>query len=255
MARGLVQKELFGDAEIGRGQRAEKLLAVHEALCRAYDVKGYLEREKLLDPLSDLIHALLGHRTRYEDNDRAFHRLLDRFGNWSAVRDAPFGEVVREIQGVTWPDQKAMTIQKVLREISERKRGKLALEFLKRLSVGQARRWLESLPGVGPKTSAIVLLYSTLKMPAHVVDTHHYRVSSRLGLVPQDIALERAEKFLDEITPADWTVSDYADHHLALFTHGQECCTFTAPKCQRCPVLKHCPFGKARLGTRFRRVK
>ena len=67
-------------------------------------------------------------------------------------------------------------IQQVLREISA-ERGSLDLTFLKDWPVGEGRLWLTRFKGVGPKTAAIVLLFS-LGLPAFPVDTHIYRVTS-----------------------------------------------------------------------------
>lgn len=98
--------------------------------------------------------------------------------------DAPVGEVESAIAPSTWPEQKAPRIQQVLQQITERLNGNLSLEFLENTSLPEARAWLESLPGVGPKTSASVLLFSRLRKPALSVDSHHHRVASRLGLIP-----------------------------------------------------------------------
>ena len=67
---------------------------------------------------------------------------------------------------------------------SRPKRGVLSLDFLADLPVEEARAWLERLPGVGPKTSAAVLSFSTLRRPALPVDSHHHRVAARTGLIP-----------------------------------------------------------------------
>jgi endonuclease-3 len=229
----------------------KRLIATDKILREAYEIGPEMYEQEILDPLSDLIHALLGHRTRYEDNDRAFNALLKRYGPkknvWHNVRDAKTADVISTIKGVTWPDQKALNIQRVLKKISELRSGDLNLDFLRQMSVADAREWLESLPGVGPKTSGIVLLYSTLKMPALVIDTHHYRVTSRLGLFPPETPVSKAEKYLQALIPPEWGTRDYADHHLALFYHGQQCCYFRSPNCHECPVLKYCPYGQTRL--------
>ena len=67
------------------------------------------------------------------------------------------------LAGVRWPEQKAPRIQQVLREITARCDGILSLDFLADLEIVAARAWLESMSGVGPKTSAAVLLFSLLR--------------------------------------------------------------------------------------------
>ena len=114
---------------------------------------------------------MLSHRTRNEDSGRALLSLKTRFRRWEAIRDAPTQEVEVAISAATWPEQKAPRIQGALRTITE-KRGELSLEFLGEMEPEEAQRWLESLNGVGPKTSAAVLLFSRLHMPALPVDSH-----------------------------------------------------------------------------------
>jgi endonuclease-3 len=223
----------------------QKVLQVHERLCAAYGCPIPFFHE--LDPLSELISALLSHRTRNADSGRAFRQLRARFLSWEAVRDAPVHEVQDAIASVTWPEQKAPRLQAVLREITSRRGGDMALDFLGELAVPEARAWLQSLPGVGPKTSAAVLLFSRLRRPALPVDSHHYRVAVRLGLVSARIPVGPAHAILAALLPADWDAQQVYDHHEALMLHGQRCCYHQGPACGRCPVLELCPFGQERM--------
>ncbi len=224
-----------------------KALAVHERLCAEYGCPVPYFHE--LDPLSELVSSLLSHRTRNADSGRAFKQLRRRFPAWDAVRDAPTSEVETAIAPVTWPEQKAPRIQAVLREIGER-RGSLgddALDFLSALPVPEARAWLESITGVGPKTSAATLLFSRLHMPALPVDSHHHRVAERLGLLPAGVAVGPAHAVLAAQLPPEWDAQTVYDNHEALMLHGQQCCFYQRPACERCVVLDLCPTGQARL--------
>lgn len=222
----------------------QKALLVHERLCQAYECPIPYFHE--LDPLSELVSSLLSHRTRNADSGRAFKALRARFADWGAVRDAPTPEVEGAIANVTWPEQKAPRIQEILRLISER-RGELSLDFLAELPVPAARAWLQALPGVGPKTSAAVLLFSRLRQPALPVDSHHHRVAQRLGLIPADVAVGPAHALLEAQLPTDWSAQQLYDNHEVLMLHGQRCCYFRNPACERCPVLDLCPTGQQRV--------
>ena len=226
----------------------EKALRVHACLCVTYGCPIAFFHDQ--DPLSELVAAMLSHRTRNQDSGRAFRQLRARLPTWQAVRDAPVSEVQEAIASVTWPEQKAPRIQAVLRELSTRRGGDMSLDFLKELSVPQARAWLESLPGVGPKTSAAVLLFSRLRMPAMPVDSHHYRVAVRLGLVSARIPVGPAHAILAALLPADWDAQQVYDHHEVLMLHGQRCCFPQSPACERCPVLDLCPYGQERMAAR-----
>ena len=221
-----------------------KALAVHERLCAAYGCP--IPFFSSSDPMRHLVGSLLSHRTKNADTKRAFEQLVARFPTWEAVRDAPTAEVESAIAAATWPEMKAPRIQQVLREISARRGGMLSLDFLAAMSVREARDWLESLPGVGPKTSASVLLYSRLRMPALPVDSHHHRVAQRLGLIPRSMAVGPAHRALEAQLPADWDAQHVYDNHQAFMRHGQRCCYYRDPACGRCVVLAMCPYGRGR---------
>jgi len=220
-----------------------KLLLVHERLCAQY--KCPIAYFGSLDPLSELVSSLLSHRTKNADSSRAFRTLRERFPSWESVRDAPTEEIQSAIAAATWPEQKAPRLQAVLRAI-EAKRGALSLDFLAELTVVEARAWLEELPGVGPKTSAAVLAFSTLRRAALPVDSHHHRVAQRLALIPKSLAVGPSHAVLEAQLPGDWNAQQVYDNHEILLLHGQNICFFNNPACARCVVLDLCPFGQAR---------
>ncbi|MGZ8375756.1 MAG: endonuclease III domain-containing protein [Gemmatirosa sp.] len=227
-----------------------KALVVHERLCAAYGCPIAFFHE--LDPLSELVSSLLSHRTKNRDSGRAFRQLRARFPTWTAVCDAPTAEVETAIAPVTWPEQKAPRIQAALRAIADRRGelGETSLDFLAELPVPEARAWLETIPGLGPKTSAAVLLFSRLRMPALPVDSHHHRVAVRLGLIPASVDVGPAHAWLEAQLPPEWDAQTVYDNHEALMLHGQRCCFHRDPDCPRCPVLDLCPYGQARLAPR-----
>jgi endonuclease-3 len=223
---------------------AEKALWVHARLCAEYGCPVPFFRHD--DPLEELISALLSHRTKNSDTAKSFNALKERFGTWEAVRDAPTGDVEACIRFSRWPEQKAPRIQQMLREITARQ-GDLSLWFLGNLPLEEARAWLDSLPGVGPKTVAATLLFSALRRPVMPVDSHHHRVALRLGLIAPTVGEARAHVLLSDLLPEGWDAQQVYDHHEVLMFHGQRCCYFRKPDCHRCVVLDVCPTGQARL--------
>ncbi|TGE23317.1 endonuclease III domain-containing protein [Hymenobacter metallicola] len=222
-----------------------RALRAHELLCAEYGAPFRFFSTK--DALSELISALLSHRTRNQESHRAYQQLRAQFPTWEAVRDAPTEAVEQAISACTWPEQKAPRIQAVLREISTRCGGPCDLGFLADMPVAEARAWLETISGIGPKTSAATLLFSSLRIPAMPVDSHHHRVAQRLGLIGPKVGEGPAHKLLEAFLPPDWDAQHVYDHHEAFMFHGQKCCYFHSPACGRCVVLDQCPFGQARL--------
>jgi endonuclease-3 len=144
--------------------------------------------------------------------------------------------VIEAIRTAGLANQKGPRIQKILREITNQ-RGELNLDFLSELSVDEAKEWLTSFKGVGPKTAAIVLLFS-LEKPAFPVDTHIYRVSGRLGLRPSEMNAEQAHDHLADLFPPE----TYYAVHLNIIRLGREICHARSPDCPNCPLKDICAF-------------
>ena len=222
-----------------------KVLWAHEKLCAEYGCPIAYFHD--LDPLSELVSSLLSHRTKNADSGRAFRQLRERFADWKAVRDAPTEEVQAAISACTWPEQKAPRLQQILRAI-EAERGELSLDFLAEMDVASARSWLETLPGVGPKTSAAVLSFSGLRRRALPVDSHHHRVATRIGLIAASVSVGPSHKVLEAQLPPDWNAQQVYDNHEILMLHGQRVCFYNNPACAKCVLLAGCPFGQKRAG-------
>lgn len=226
---------------------ADKALAIHRRLCGVYGCPIAYFHD--LDPVSELISSLLSHRTRNAESGRAFKALRARFDDWGSLVAAPTDEVQALIAGVTWPELKAPRIQAVLRAVQERA-GSLDLGFLRAMPVAEARAWLEEIPGIGPKTSAAVLSFSVLRMPALPVDSHHHRVAQRTGLIGPKVDVGPSHAILRAQLPADWDAQKLYDNHEVLMLHGQRCCFHRNPACGSCAVLDLCPTGQARTSAR-----
>jgi endonuclease-3 len=127
-------------------------------------------------------------------------------------------------------------MQSVLRAISA-ERGSLDINFLHDLSPQAAQNWLRQFKGIGPKTAAIVMLFS-LGMPAFPVDTHIYRVTGRLGLRPLKMSVEDAHIYLSKLFQPE----SYYAAHLNIIRLGREICQARRPNCPACPLQPYCDF-------------
>ncbi len=192
------------------------------------------------DPMSMLVDIILSHRTRDEQTAAAWENLLKHFGSWEAVRDAPTLEVQETIANVNFPEVKAPRLQKIMRQITE-ERGNLNLDFLCDLSVAESTAWLNRFEGVGPKTTACVLLFSC-QQPLLPVDVHVHRVSGRLGLIGKKVSADAAHTLLQALLPPD-SRSIY-NFHKALLRHGQRVCVFEHPRCNKCVLTDLCGYYK-----------
>ena len=100
----------------------------------------------------------------------------------------------------------------------------------------EVKEWLITLPGVGPKTAAVVMSFA-LKLPAFPVDTHIHRISKRLGYINQNTSAEKAHEIMENIILPE----DRFDFHILLITHGRKICKANNPKCSICPLTSYCP--------------
>ncbi len=215
---------------------SEKALAVYNRLLEAFGSPIWQNPDP---PVDVLVSTILSQNTNDINRDRAYQSLRRRFPTWEEVRDADTRQVIAAIQVAGLANQKGPRIQAVLREISAQ-RGALDLNFLSEMPLEQALAWLTQFNGVGPKTAAIVLLFS-LGRPAFPVDTHIYRVTGRIGLRPEKISVEQAHIFLTDLFPPE----TYYPAHLNLIRLGREICHARKPDCPICPVNDLCNYYAA----------
>lgn len=195
------------------------------------------------DAVAELVLTVLSQNTADMNSGRAFTQLLRHYPSWEAVAEAPAAELIETIKNGGLAQQKGPRIQASLRAVRERSPA-WNLEFLRTLPLDEARGWLRSLPGVGPKTAACVLLFA-LGLPAMPVDTHVERVAKRLGLIAAKLTPEQAHVRLEAlVSPAD-----YYRFHMLLIKHGRRTCAARRPACERCPLEPDCPASLLRPGT------
>lgn len=190
-------------------------------------------------PTDELIDCILSQSTTDLNRDRAFAALKAKFPTWYDVMTAPTADVVDAIRPAGLANQKAPRIQNILRAIDDQF-GTVEIDFLRDMDLEDARKWLMSLDGVGPKTAAIVLCFG-FNRAAFPVDTHIHRVGQRIGFLPTGISAEKAHPLMEAIVPPE----DYFAFHLNMIRLGREICAARRPACERCPLMAHCDYFQA----------
>jgi len=208
-----------------------KAKEVKSLLTRSYGLK---KRSGDEDPVDTLVETILSQNTTDVNSGRAFSALKHRYPDWEEMIDVPPETVAAIIRSGGLAEIKAKRIIGALRRLKS-EHGKITLDFIVGMTPEEAEAWLASIDGVGPKTAAIVLLFS-FGMPAFPVDTHVFRVSKRLGLVDDRSSREGAQKELSRLVHP----SAYYSMHLNLIEHGRRTCRPRTPLCKDCILSELC---------------
>jgi endonuclease III len=206
------------------------------------------------DPIAELVLTVLSQSTNDRNRDVAYLRLRERLPTWEQVADAPVAEVEEAIRPGGISKVKSARIQAILHAIGDDEhhnpdaigadgdRGNgdppaaLSLSWLPRVSIVEARDYLVSLPGVGRKTAACVLLfaYGLRDVP---VDTHVSRVGMRLRLLRPGAPFEELHDEMLALTPPGQEL----ELHVNLLRHGRRTCHARSPACRECALARMCP--------------
>jgi endonuclease III len=192
---------------------------------------------------------VLSQSTNDRNRDVAYLALRERFPTWEEVRDAPVDEIEAAIRPGGISKVKSVRIKEILEAIGEAQRppgapppgrtdgpDHLSLDWLASQPVPEAQAYLTSLPGVGRKTAACVLLFA-LGMRDVPVDTHVSRVGTRLGLFRPKAPFVELHDTMLEITPP----GEELELHLNLLRHGRRTCYARKPDCAGCALNRMCP--------------
>lgn len=191
------------------------------------------------EPLDGLMLTLLSQNTNDKNRDKAFEKLKAEYPNWDRVAEASIEKVVDLIRVAGLGDTKAKHMKQILVILKE-KFGRYSLIEMQKWKVEEAREFLVSLPGVGVKTAGCVLIFD-LDMPAFPVDTHVARISRRLGWVPEKMAPDKIQEYLESTLPPE----RFRGAHLNIIEHGRGICSARKPDCKNCFAEKRCQFTKS----------
>jgi endonuclease-3 len=181
-------------------------------------------------PIAELVRTILSQNTNDRNRDVAYSRLRERFPTWEQVRDAPPDEVVDAIRPGGLAQTKGPRIQEILASLDEHP----DLDWLADAPREEALNYLTALPGVGRKTAACVLIFS-FGRPEIPVDTHVYRVGSRLGLIREGASFNEAHDELRAVVAPE----DAYELHINLIRHGRAICR-PRPRCGECALRRMC---------------
>ena len=159
--------------------------------------------------------------------------LFDKYPTPSDLAGATFEEVFALIKSISYPNNKAKHLVEMARMLWEKHGGE----------VPQDPKQLTALPGVGRKTANVILsvVWGEARM---AVDTHVFRVSHRLGLVPKTCTTPYS---VEQTLTKHFSKEEIPDAHHWLILHGRYTCTALRPKCDKCGLQHLCKAHKTPL--------
>ncbi|MBS7635830.1 endonuclease III [Candidatus Bathyarchaeota archaeon] len=211
-------------------KRAEEILQI---LRKNFTLPKWVSADH--NTFETLIITIISQNTSDRNTERAFEKLSKTFPiTPEALAKAETSKIEECLKVAGLYRNKARIIREVSKIILEKFGGKF--ETVLALPFEKARETLMKLPGVGPKTADVLLLFSANK-PTIPVDTHVNRVSKRLELAPDDGDYERVRESLQRLFKPE----DYLEVHILLILLGRKYCKAIKPLCKPCPVKTLCP--------------
>lgn len=193
------------------------------------------------EPLDDLILTILSQNTNDRLRDKAYASMRSRYPSWEEVAASDINDLKEVIRIAGMVNAKPARIKQILSLVKD-KFGCYSLKGLKEWTQPEVRKYLTSLPGVGPKTSAIVECFD-LDMPGFPVDTHITRLSKRFGWADEKNPPDKIQEKLERELPKE----RFRGGHLNFLDHGRGICNARSPRCCECRLNKWCKFGVARI--------
>ena len=210
--------------KIDKEKAKERIRVIWPILKKTYpQAKCALEYN---NPLELLIATILSAQCTDVRVNIVTKTLFKKYKTVKDWADAPLEEIEQDIKSTGFYRNKAFNIKNACKKIVDEYNNK----------VPNTMDELLKLNGVGRKTANVVL-GNAFDTPGIVCDTHVLRLSGRLELSANTDNPEKLEYDLMEIVPKkNWTFFS----HLIVF-HGRNICQGRKPKCDICPIAKHCP--------------
>ena len=218
-----------------RAERYEQVLNYFKAKMPEVTTELYFAT-----PFQLLVATMLSAQCTDKRVNMVTPELFRRYPDAKSLAQADADDVLLLISSVSYPNAKSRHLVEMAHKLVDDFDGEVPHDMAS----------LVSLPGVGRKTANVVraVAFGEAAMP---VDTHVFRVSHRLGLVPRTADTPLA---VEEILTSNIPESLQADAHHWLLLHGRYVCTSRSPHCEDCPFNDFCPSaGKENASRRVKR--
>lgn len=185
------------------------------------------ETELLYDsPYQLLVAVILSAQCTDKRVNLTTPAIFEQYPDVQSLSKATFDELFPLIKSISYPNNKTKHLIGMANKVLEQFNGEIPMTVEE----------LVQLPGVGRKTANVITSVID-QQPNMAVDTHVFRVSKRIGLVPQTATTPLAvEKELIKNIPQELI---HKAHHW-LILHGRYTCLARSPKCRECGLQQAC---------------
>lgn len=205
---------------------------------RLLDHYGRYAAEPAPNLVDELLWFMLSTRTTVTTCELVFQEFKAAFPKRESVLTASLEALAQPLRPSGFSMRRASDIQKSWQLLKERF-GSITLEPLRTMTIQEAEACLVALPGVGIKVARCFLQFGLLA-PVFAVDTHIWRISQRLGWIPDQKGGAPKQKLVDAIQ-ALVPLNDRLSLHVNMIFLGRDFCTASAPDCAQCPLADLCP--------------
>jgi endonuclease III len=212
----------------------------HEIADRLVAEHGVPTLGNFRDPVKEIFYILLSARTtdaQYRSTNRNLRKAFPELADLARARIADIKECIQAGGLVV---KRAVQIRRTAKELLAM--GKNPSKCLKALSTESAFETIVKLPGMGPKSTLCVLMYS-LGFDAFPVDVNVQRIAERMGAIPRGLKHRQAQRRLAVVVPDGRS----RELHIAMVVHGRTICLPQRPKCGRCVIRDTCRLGKRNI--------
>jgi len=210
-------------------------VVVDRLLCAHY---GPYRSPKSPNLLDELLYFMLSTRTTTPACDTAFRSFKRTFPRHAEIPEQPLDALAAPLRIVGLAQRRAADIRGGWRLIGQRF-GRITLAPLRRMPTADAEAFLLGLPGVGVKVARCFLMFG-LHAPVFAVDTHIWRVSQRLGWIPDQGDAPPHTRGVDAIQ-ALVPMRDPVSLHVNMIFLGRDFCNTRLRACDACPLRQVCP--------------
>src|SRR5258706_3920309 len=193
------------------------------------------------DPYELLVATILSAQCTDKRVNMTTPAIFKKYPDVQSLSEATFDELFPFIKSISYPGNKTKHLIGMANKVIEKFSGKIPMTVDK----------LMQLPGVGRKTANVITSVID-RQPNMAVDTHVFRVSKRIGLVPQTVKTPyEVEKELVKNIPVELI---HKAHHW-LILHGRYVCVARNPKCEECGLRLVCKYYNTKVKTTRQSIK